>query len=279
MLYGGVISYSGSTIYVSPGAGLINTINATTSSEIAPSYTYVKWTAYTASATYLTSSQNTYLYVDSAGTIHQQTSFFDQTQYEQAIPLGRVTHANYTTITGVGSNVQTTYDNDNQQNDFIRTFGPIKVNGFSPTGIAGTLGLSIGAGTAFNLGGYYPQDPNSPSHYTATSAPTASLVRAYRTGSGIYQDNNNGSFYTVIDPTKYDDGTGILNSIPGGSYSIQRLFYNPVTKRVVIYYGQAYYNSLATALTNLPSDPFTEGEFTAKSLVFAGYVLVKSGTS
>lgn len=279
ILYGGIISASGATIYVTPGAGIINNMNAKTGSEINPIITYVKWNAYTASATFLTSSQNTYLYVDSAGTVHQQTSYFDQTQYEQAIPLGRVIHANYTAITSYGSNVQTTYDSDSQQNDFIRAFGPIKVSGFTPTGQSGSLRINIGSGTAYNLGGYYPQDPNSPSHYTATQQLTSSMVRAWRTGSGIYQDNNGGSFYTVIDPTKYDDGTGTLASAPAGQYTIQRLYYNPVTKRTIVYYGQAYYNSLSTALTNLSTDPTTEGEFSAKSLIFAAYLIVKSNAT
>ncbi len=278
LLYGGVITFSGSMIYVSSGSGVINNVNASTGSEVSPYFTYVNWNAYSASATYLTSSQNTYLYVDNAGTIHQQTAFFDQTQYEQAIPLGRVTHANYATITGAGSNVQTTYDSDSQQSAFIRAFGPIKVEGFTPSGQSGSLRINIGDGTAFNLGGFYPQDPNSPSHYTATTAFTSSIIRAYRTGSGIYQDNNNGSFYTVVDPTKYDNGNG-LSTITGGQYTIQRFFYNPVTKRTVIYYGQNTYNSIATALTNLPSDSFTEGEFTSKSLVFAGYLIVKGNAS
>ena len=279
ILEGGVISGSGTTIYVSPGTAIINTMNASTSSEINPIITYVRWNPYTASVTYLTSSQNTYLFVDNTGAIFQQTSFFDQTQYTQAIPLGRVTHANYTSITGVGSNVQTTYDNDSQQNDFIRAFGPIKVNGFTPTGQSGSLRLNIGGGTAFNLGGFYPQDPNQPSHYTSTQQLTASMARAYRSGSIIYQDNNAGAFYTVVDPTKYDDGTGILNSVPGGNFTIQRIFFNPVTKRCTVYYGQNTYNSISTALANLPSDSFTEGEFTAKSLVFAGYLIIQSGAS
>ncbi len=275
VLYGGIISASGSIIYVTAGTGIINNLNASTSSEINPQITYVRWNDYTASATFLTASQNTYLYVDNTGTVRQQSTYFDQTQYAEALPLGRVIHANYTTITSFGSNLQTTYDSDNQQNDFIRAFGPLKVNGFTPTGQTGSLRINIGSGTAFNLGGYYPQDPNSPSHYTATQQLSCSIVRAWRTGSGVYQDNNNGSFYTEVDPSRYDD-TGTLSSVPSGQYTIQRIYYNPVTKRAVVYYGQAYYNSLSNALTNLSTDPTTEGEFTAKSLVFAGYLIIKS---
>jgi len=278
ILYGGTISYSGSVIYVKKGTGIINNMNATTSSEINPILTYVSWNDYTSSAQYITSSQITYLYVNPSGSIVQQTSYFDQTQYEQALPLGLVVHPNYTTITSQESSVQTTYDSDTQQNDFIRAFGPIKVNGFTPSGQTGSLRINIGSGTAFTLGGFYSQNQNSPSHYTATAATTASLARAYRTGSGVYLDSNNNAYYTVIDPSKYDNGNGLSN-VAGTNATIQRIFYNPVDKRAVVYYGQNTYSSLANALTALPSDSFTEGEFTAKALLFVGYIIVQGNAS
>jgi hypothetical protein len=279
LLYGGGISFSGSTIYVKAGTGIINNMNASTGSEINPILTYVKWNDYTASAQYLTSSQNTYLYVDDSGSVHQQTSFFDQTQYEQALPLGRVTHPNFSSITGYGSNVQTTYNSDTQQNDFIRAFGPIKVSGFSINAQTGSLRLGIGNGIAYNLGGFYTQDPNSPSHYESNGFATASIARAWRSGSGVYLDNNGGAFYNAVDPDYWDDGTGTLNTMNAGDWQIQRVFANPVTGRVVVYYGQNIYTNLLNALQYLATDSFTEGEFTAKSLVFVGYLVLKGQTN
>jgi hypothetical protein len=279
LLYGGVISYSGSTIFVKKGSGIITNMNASTGSEINPIFTYVNWNDYTASAQYITSSQNTYIYVNNTGTVSQQTSFFNQTQYEQAIPLGRVTHPNYVSITGVGSNVQTTYDSDTQQNDFIRAFGPIKVSGFSITPQTGSLRFGFGSGIAYNLGGFYTQDPNSTSHYEAAGFVTASIARAWRSGSGVYLDNNGGTFYTTVDPDYWDDGTGVLNTMSTGDWQIQRVFANPVTGRVVVYYGQNVYTTLINALQYLATDSFTEGEFTAHSLIFIGYLVLKGQTN
>jgi len=279
LLYGGVVSGSGSTIYVGSGSGIIMTSNANINSEISPQYTYVTWPAYSSSATYLTSSQNTYIYVDSLGVVHQQPNYFTETQYQEAICLGRATHANYTTITGVGSNVQTTYDSDAQQSEFIRAFGPLKINGLTITGQTGTLRLNIGAGQSYNLGGFYPQNPEHPSGYSSAAFLTASIARARLSGSNIILDNNAGAFYTVVDPTKYDDGSGVLQNVGTGNWTIQRVFVNPVSGRVVIYYGQTRYTTQLNALQYLNTDPFTEGEFTAKSLVFAGYLVLKGNTT
>ena len=280
LLYGGVVSYSGSTVNVSKGSAIVNSLNASTGSEVAPIFTYVQWPDYSQVATYLTSSQNTYIYVDDSGVIHQQPTYFTSTQYAHSIPLGRVTHANYTSITGAGSNVQTTYDSDQQQNAFIRAFGPIKINGLTLAPHTGTMGISVGSGETYNLGGFYPQDPNHPSSYVSNAFPTASIARAWRSGSAVYLDNNNGSFYTTLDSTKWDDGTGTLNSMASGDWQIQRVFVNPITGRTVVYYGQyGTYTTLLNALQYLATDPFVEGEFTAKSLVFVGYVVMKGNTA
>ena len=280
LLYGGVVSYSGTTINVSKGSAIVNDLNATTGSETAPIFTYVQWDNYSQPATYLTSSQHTFIYVDDSGIVHQQPTYFTSNQYSHAVPLGRVTHANYTSITGTGSNVQTTYDSDQQQNSFIRAFGPIKINGLTLAPHTGSMRISIGSGETFNLGGFYSQDPNHPSSYVSSAFPTASIARAYRSGSGIYLDNNNGSFYTTIDSTNWDDGTGTLNSMASGDWQIQRVFLNPVSGRTVIYYGQyGTYTTLLNALQYLATDPFEEGEFTAKSLVFVGYIVVKGNTT
>jgi len=280
LLYGGLVSGSGQTIYVSSGSGIIMTSNAGYNQEINPIYTYVTWGNYSASAAYIASSQTTYIYVDNLGVIHQQPNYFTEQQYQEAICLGRLVHANYTNITGIGSNVQTTYDSDAQQSEFIRAFGPLKINGLTVTGQPGTLRINIGEGISYNLGGYYSSNAEHPSSYTSTSTVTGSMARAYRSGSAIRLDNNGGAFYTVIDPTRYDrDGDGTLATVGSGNWSIQRVFYNPESKRSTVYYGQERYTSLLNALQYLNTDPFLEGEFTAKSLVFVAYLVVKGNTS
>ena len=121
LLYGGQLSYSGSTIYVGAGSGIIMNANATTSSEASPIATYVNWNAYTGSlAGKITASQATYVYVDSTGNIQtQDDSFFTPTQYANSIPLGMFNHTGRDYITSVSNNVYTVYNTTNQTFDFI----------------------------------------------------------------------------------------------------------------------------------------------------------------
>ena len=280
ILYGGVITYSGSTFYISPGTGIIVNHNATTGSEVNPQLQYVSWNATTQSIS--SAAQNTYVYIDAAGVAHQQTSFFTTQQYHEVLPIGRISHygANSTTITGVGNNVLTAYDQTSQLAEFTRAFGPLKLNGFGITANAGTLGFALASGVAFNLGGYYQYTPDSPSSYTSNAYATSSIIRIYQSGSGYNFDNNAGAYYTTIDPGHWDDGSGTLAAVGNSEWTIQRVFVNPVTGRSHIYYGQTTpYSTLQNALQSLPTDAFTESEVTINAYVFAAYLVVRGNTA
>ena len=279
LLYGGILSYGGGNLYVKSGSGLIFDANASTGSEPSPIITRVNWNDVTQSLTYLTTATQTYVYVDSSGNVQQQTTFFTPDQYVNSIPIGLIYHSNKTTATAVGYNVYTTYNTTNQALDFINAFGPLRENGLTVSGQSGTMRLNISAGTAYVLGGFYADDPENVSHKNVNAVTTASIVRYYRSGSDFIADNNSNSFYTEIDSTKYDDGSGILATVGNSNWSIQRAFYNPRTNRVAVYYGQHRYSTLANALAEVGSDSFTEAELTAHNNVFVGYLIVEGGTN
>lgn len=279
MLYGGSLSYSGSYLYVQPGSGVIVDHSASLVREVSPIVSYIKWNAITASMTNIATSQNTFVYIDKAGNLQQQTSNFTPTQYHNYIPLGRVSHYDYANINGVANLVQTTYDANGQQSEFIRAFGPLKVSGMGISGQTETLRLNVSSGTTFNLGGFYQQNPEMPSTYDSPTYNTSSIVRIYRSGSGYAFDNNAGSYYTVINPTQYDDGSGVLQPVGNNNWSVQRVFLNPLSGRSHVYYGQAKYTTLQNAINAITSEPFTESDITAKSYTFVGFLAVLAQTT
>jgi hypothetical protein len=236
ILYGGALSYSGSTIYVTAGTGIVIDQRASLNSEISPITHYVTWNDITASCANLTSSLATYVYIDVSGSLHQQNSFFTVNQYRDAIPLGMFNHTNKTIITSVANNVVTAFDDVNQTTNFIQAFGPLKLGGLSITPLGTTLGLQIEAGQSYVLGGFYQQDPNDASNKTTPQVNSPQIARVRRNGAGGFTvDNNNGSFYTTIDTAYWDDGDGTLSSMSNNDWQIQRVFVNPVTGRTVVY--------------------------------------------
>jgi hypothetical protein len=279
LLYGGAVTYSGSSVFVSPGSGIIADHNATTGSEVSPMVEYVTWNAITQSITNIATQQVTYLYIDNTGALQQQSTRFTSQQYHNYIPLGAVGHFDYTQVSAFGGGVQTAYDQISQISNFVDAFGPLKMSGYGLTGQAGSLRLSVGAGTSFIHGGFYQNDPEFPSQITTPSQATASLARVQRSGSAIEFDTNAGNLYTVVDPTQYDrDGDGTLASVGSGNWTIQRVFIDPKTGVLYVYYGQARYSSLLNALQYLPTDPFTEGD-TFDFTTFVGFLVLKGNAS
>jgi hypothetical protein len=278
LLYGGVVTYSGSNVFVSPGSGIIADHNAATGSEVSPMIEYVTWNAITQSITNIASQQVTYLYIDNNGALQQQSTTFTSQQYHDYIPLGAAGHFDYTRVSAFGGAVQTAYDQVSQMSNFVDAFGPLKVSGYGITGQPGSLRLSVGSGISFIHGGFYENDPEFPSQITTPSVPTASFAYLYRSGSGVRFDTNGGNFYTSLRPQFYDPGTGVTGSVSNNDWTIQRLYSDPNTGILYAYYGQTIYPDYLTAVAELSTDLFTEG-YTFAFTTFIGFLIVKSNTS
>jgi hypothetical protein len=275
LLYGGVVTYSGTNVFVSPGSGIIVDHNATTGSEISPIVEYVTWPAITQSITNIATQQVTYLYIDNAGALQQQSSRFTNEQYHDYIPLGAVGHFDYTQVSAFGGQVQTAYDQVAQISGFVDAFGPLKVSGYGITGQPGTLRLSVGSGISFIHGGFYENDPELPSQITTPAQATASMAYVYRSGSGVRFDTNGGNLYTQLKPGFYDPGTGVTGSVSNNDWTIQRVYSDPKTGILYVYFGQNIYPDFLTAVADLSTDSFTEGD-TFDFTTFIGFLVLKS---
>ena len=275
LLYGGVVTYSGTEVFVSPGSGIIVDHNATTGSEISPIVEYVTWPTITQSITNIATQQVTYLYIDNAGALQQQSSRFTNEQYHDYIPLGAVGHFDYTQVSAFGGQVQTAYDQISQISGFVDAFGPLKISGYGITGQPGTLRLSVGSGISFIHGGFYENDPELPSQITTPAQVTASMAYVYRSGSGIVFDTNAGNLYTQLKPGFYDPGTGVTGSVSNNDWTIQRVYSDPKTGVLYVYFGQNIYPDFLTAVADLSTDSFTEGD-TFDFTTFIGFLVLKS---
>ena len=278
LLYGGVVTYSGSFVYVSPGSGILVDHNAVTGSEIGPLVDYVTWGPITQSITNIATQQLTYIYIDDTGALQQQSTAFTSQQYHSSIPLGAVAHFNYNSIGSFGGSVQTSYDQTSQILTFVDAFGPLKISGYGITGQTSSLQISVGSGVSFIHGGFYDNDPQFPSEILTTSQLTASIVYVHRSGSGVKFDSNNNNYFTSLRPGFYDPGTGNTASLSHNNWTIQRAYSEPKTGIVYVYYGQNVYTTYNEAVANVSSDSFTEGD-TFNYTTFLGFLILKSDTT
>ncbi len=161
---------------------------------------------------------------------------------------------------------------------FVDAFGPLKISGYGITGQASSLQISVGSGVSFIHGGFYDNDPQFPSEIPTTSQLTASIVYVHRSGSGVKFDNNNNNYFTSLRPGFYDPGTGTTSSVANNNWTIQRVFSEPKTGIVYVYYGQNVYTTYDEAVANVSSDSFTEGD-TFGFTTFLGFLVLKNNTT
>ena len=279
LLYGGLLSINAgntATFDVTAGSGYIINTGATYNREPIPSVTRVEWTAKTGvTLAGLTGQDTTWVSVDSAGNFNQQSTFFTDDQVQSTIAIGALIHPSRSFISLARTIPNVSYATDKQYEQFIRSFGPLKVSGHTIDPNGANLKLNRTSGTAFILGRNYSNDPNNPSIVSDIAKTDAEIWRYYRGATA-------GSFITVtgttqIDPTKYDDGTGTLHSVsPSRPFTIQRVFFFPNTPNVLgVYYGRSEYASLSEAANNIHLEDFTEITNTLTNAVLAAFIIVK----
>jgi len=292
LVWGGDVTFTGSIldtppkateIRISPGAGLIVNYNASTSSHGDTTATYVQFGPITQSLkTDIESSQVVYLLIDENGNLVRQTTVYTPEQFTTKFPLGYIFALTTDNISSYADSRVTTYGQVDQQTQFLRAFGPLKLSGMDITAQPSSLKIDIAAGRAFRHGGFYKQDPQNPSTYDSSVIYTGSLVRVYRDPGvvgGFRAATNAGLPYTDIDPTKYDDGSGTLQTVGASEWTIQRVFQGVVNGISYVYYGQSVYSSLALALGAITTDNFQESPTSILSLPFIGYIVCRGNTT
>jgi hypothetical protein len=176
----------------------------------------------------------------------------------------------------------TAYDNTAQINEFANIFGPLKKSGHKVSANGANLSINRAAGVAFALGRNYTADPENPSTVSDSAKTQCVIHRYYRNNSGgfVLDDGPSGNGYTVLDPTKYDNGSGTLQTVSGGNFAVQRLFYFPGTPNIVVsYYGHDTYSSLIDAEKEYTLEDFLEAENTSDQAIYLGAIILRGNAT
>ena len=281
ILNGGELSVANTTQFtIAAGDGIINDLNKVPGSDPHPEIKKITWSQQTITVSNLDSSNtdqlNSWIYVDQNGAVQQQATAFTDAQKRNFIVIGSAIHSE-----GVLKFVRTfpitAYSNANQLTEFVNIFGPLKKSGHRISANGANLSVNRAAGVAFALGRNYATDPENPSTVSDAAKTQAVIHRYYRDGSGGFtlDDGPSGNGYTVLDPSKYDDGSGTLATVSGGNFTVQRLYYFPGTPNIIIaYYGHDDYANLDTAEQNYNFEDFEEATNTAQQAIYLGAIIL-----
>ena len=245
LLTGGETSINGgdaTKFDVAAGQGVV--IDSHTD-PLGPVITHVEWSAFTAvTPVGIGVTTFTYIAINSAGAIVQQTAAFTETQRRDLIVLGRVFHR-----TGAAIDIAITvplvaFARDMDTIDFMSAIGSININGnvYGPNDA--NLKIDKTSGKTFRIGANYP---NSKKAVSTTDDPVLSgsvIIYTYRDGSGGFSIDPP---VTDVDPTQFDDGDGVLAAVPSGSYTLQPMVFFAQSNTTAIQFGQELFNTLELA--------------------------------
>lgn len=283
ILAGGELAKVDATTFsIAAGDGVINILNKGVA-DPHPEIKKIEWSAQNITHTEGDSGDsdqiNTWIYINSSGTVVQTTTFPGPGVWRDNIVIGSVVHSS-DIIRFTKTFPRPSYSTGNTYAEFAEIFGPLKKSGHLITAnTTNTLRIDRSAGVSFALGRNYTTDAENPS-IVDDGASTPVFHRYSTTSTGFTKDDGtNGAGYTDLDPTKYDNN-GTLTSVNSAKFSVQRLYHFPNNTGVIVsYYGKAEYQSVDDAEKNYLLENFQEADNTAGQAIYLGAIIVKGNAT
>lgn len=224
----------------------------------------------------LSSSHKSYIAFNKDGAIVQQASIWSSEQKRDLIVLGVVSHPDNSTIDTIESLPVTRFDLDLQIVDFIEAIGSYNVSGNVFGANGANLSMDKSAGEIFRIGSNYDTNRKSPSISSIPVDTGLSFIYRYRDGLGGFNESNS---TTLINPTKYDDGSGTLATLSSSKpFQIQRIYLFS-TGEVRVVFGQNVYSSMNAAAAALVGESHISDPSLLSNALFRGWLIVSKDCS
>lgn len=222
--------------------------------------------------TYIADNFTSYVAIDKGGNVVQFEGALDPSNRRDYIIIGLLIHTNNTNLESVSNFPSLGYDQGNVLVDLVDSIGIINRTGnvFSSNG--SNLKLNKSIGTAFKLGGNFHNDTQSPNIITTSGLVAPDLFKPYRDGVGGFKINF--PLTDAIDPTKWDNGSGTLQTVPGNNWGVHRIYYGPTNDDVIVHYPQATYTGVAIAEAAINGETFSKNPVLEEA-VLRGFLIVR----
>jgi len=223
--------------------------------------------------TNLNAQQITFLSINAAGQILEQSGPWTPQQRREQICIGVAVHVDFTNVVAVNNEQSIAFNPMSSTYDIGGALGFLNLDGnvFSPDAQTATMAIAKSEGEIFKMGANYNVNTKSPHNKTLPLLDP--VIFGYR-----YSAGNTDANQTVIDPNNLDDGANGLTPISGNAnaniWSIQRI-YSFISNNVFIQRGVEEFGSQADAIAGVGSENYmVESSIEANGL-FRGYLIVK----
>ena len=260
--FSGLSKVSSTQFSVAPVKGWI--VDDTTN-PLSPQILYVDYSGGTHTDSYVTTANETFVYLTSGGTIQQQPTILTEQQRRQNIFLGKLGHPDKTTINLVFSQPDSVLSPLGQLRDILQPINLINGNVYPSPNTGLTFNTSFGY--LYGLGINFANNILNPNSITIPATNPCTFQYRTQTGGSITNVTN-------IDPLYYDVG-GVKTALTGTKATNQRIYLlQNGTFRVQ--YGQHEYNNFADAIQALQTETFTVFPNFTNNAVLIGILTVLS---
>ena len=262
---------SGITINISSVKGWI--VKNTNAHSTNPEVTYVIYSGATGvTITNLSTTDETYILLNSASTIYQQNTIPTPQQRRENILLSKVAHPDRVSIIAV-NNIP---DYVNSPMSALRDmFKPIKLinDGIKPTINGSNLNFNTTEGYLYGMGINFTTEELNPNEIYISAKTTAQFN--YRTQTG-----GTAGYVTSIDPNHYDLNGNIVDvpSSTTNKSTNQRIYLFP-SGNINIQYGQQVYDSLPLAIAGQKLEVFERYTNVKSTAILIGILAVRVGAT
>lgn len=242
-----------------------------------PQLTYIEWDDITGiTDEFAATSFRTWVTIDNTGSVVQYDTDPSAANLRTHIQIAILTHTDGATITQTNLLPGSAFDLGGKLGDLCRAVGFVNRTGNVYSGAAPSkLQLAVSSGVSFACDRNYLLDKDSPNeNVQPAESPISTFFTAYRDGSG-------GAVVgaaSTVNTTKYDDGTGVLATIPDGFWVNHRIYRSTITGTSLFIYGQSIHAGRVETLTELAIENF-EVVPGSEELMLRSYLSVKKGAT
>ena len=192
------------------------------------------------------------VYIDSTGSVVQLPIIGSNIDHKDKVFIGQMGHAQPSAIIQAARNNNDPIHGPAERlGDLSRALGPFNVTGniYNPNG--NNLLLDKSPGNSHSVGINFQISLENPDVSTDPSLSGLGFRYGRQDGVGGFTTS---TAVTATDPAQYDDGSGTLQSVPVGRWTIQPVYWFPGANETRIEYGQYLFQTQQAALDILP-DP------------------------
>ncbi len=261
----GLSVFSTTQVTIAPGTAIFVDF----SDPAAPLQTQLDYAGANVTITGIAIQLLTYLAINSAGTILQQSTPFTAVQRRSVVPLGTAVHTNFTSVQTTVNTVSSIHSTGNQLHDLLLAVGALNTDGnvYGPNGA--NLSLNRSAGSVFKFGANNNYDDP---HNLAIAAMTAGNL-FYNTGTGVITGPT-----TTVDVTNYESSPGVLSTVSNNKFTIQRI-YLFTTGTTRIQYGTVEYDTIEDATAALETEAVTTPPAVQSEGILRAYLIVEKAAT